>query len=115
MNGWTCTDASDYQYQKKLSATVFAMIQVIEISNNTWTIVADTIDIEEYSEEEIESYVVGYYESLDELIKEYKKCSNGVIAECIFECTGFGDYELEETVITEAQAVDFIYRYINKE
>ena len=78
--GFICTDASKEteQWVRKISDTKF---EVYERHSN----LMHYIDLEEYSEKELESEISGYYGSLKELREMYGKDSNMVIAECISE------------------------------
>ena len=85
INGWDCTDPDYFQYQKALSDTMFNMVQTFEMPDSTFIVAKGIIDLDDYTDEEINGYVTGYYNSLDDLKNQYGDNSNGIIAECIFE------------------------------
>lgn len=78
--GFICTDASKEteQWVRKISDTKF---EVYERHSNAMS----EIDLNEYSEKDLESEISGYYNSLKELRELYGKDSNMIIAECISE------------------------------
>ena len=74
--GFICTDPSTRQWLKKLSDNHFLVLERDEMHD---------IDLTEYTDEQIDSYLAAYYPSLD-LVKEiYGEDANQIIAECIAE------------------------------
>lgn len=105
-NKWFCTDGSNLQYGRKISDNIFAFIEfnrdsfpdefeklcdhsldidLKDVENYKW--VDDTIDLAQLSDKEISDGISRYYDSVDEVKKEYGDDSNLIIAECVFEYT----------------------------
>lgn len=74
---WVCTDPDTEQYGRKISDGVF---QFKEGDGDEETIV-----LANFSDEEILSNVLGFYDSVEELREIYGDSSEWIIAECIFE------------------------------
>lgn len=77
-DGYECTDPDNNQYVQKLSPTRFAVIE-----RNTLHL----IDLDDYSEDELNEYVDSYYGSVEAVRHEYGEQANKIIAECIAEQT----------------------------
>lgn len=105
-NQWVCTDGSYMQYGRKISDKIFAFLEfsrdeypdefkelcdhsldidLKDIDDYKW--IDDTINLDELSDEEIASGISPYYDSIDEIKKEYGDDANWIIAECVFEQT----------------------------
>ena len=104
---WIKTD--DLQWRCKVNNTTYHLVEVRERPDD-YVFVVGIIDIEDYTEDEIKSYITGYgYESVGKMKEEYGEDTNGVIAECIFECTdiieltGFGGFDTEDDAEKAAQ------------
>ncbi len=78
--GFKCTDNSKEteQWLKKVSNVEF---QVYEKHRDEM----NTVYINDFTEEELMEQITGYYQSLEELRKEYGEDSNQIIAEIISE------------------------------
>ena len=106
VNEWVNTDPDEGQFCRKISDTEFEYIQLKDMTDkphskrllevlNDKTKVNDwwqcEIDVTDYTEEEIKSYVSPYGGILDGSEGAYR---NQLIAECIFETDLiFGDYD----------------------
>lgn len=88
-NEWVRTD--DLQFTKKITSTKFQIIDIGKFPGGSYAVNFEEIDIEDYSEKEIEQYVNGYYDSLKGLRNIYKENSNQIIAECIAEQQGLDE------------------------
>ena len=75
-DGWICTDASSGQFCRKINDTTFEYK-----SQNAH----ETIDLNDYTDEEKRSYISSYYDSMEDLFDLYGSDSNMIVAECIFE------------------------------
>jgi hypothetical protein len=107
MNGWICTDASCYQYQKLIKDKWFDMTQIFEMPDESYNIVRTSVDLDDYSDEEINDYVSGYYNSANGL-------SDGIIAECIFESLQPIEYNYQRHVDTINEAAEAVYGIITE-
>ena len=108
MNGYFKTD--DLQWCKKVSDHEFDLVEVRnQLNPGEFDVVAGSVDISDYSEDEQESYVEGYYQSLDDVKAQYPNDYAQIIAECIFEqtqeveLTCFGPYASEDAAEKEAE------------
>lgn len=106
LNEWENTDPDEGQFCRKISDTEFEYIQLndmtdkphskrlLEVLNDKTRIsdwYQDEIDVKDYDEEEIESYVSLYGEILE---GSEGADRNQLIAECIFETNiPLGEYE----------------------
>lgn len=117
-----CTDNSCEQYVAQLNEDLFICIQydlVKDLGDKDYMYVVrlQIINILDYKEDDIESYVEGYYESLSALREQYPaEAVNGIIAECIFE-ESFG-YDVADEIVkctsvkeAEAEIQRMIRRY----
>ena len=106
VNEWVNTDPDEGQFCRKISDTEFEYIQLKDMTDkphskrllevlNDKTTLRDwwqcEIDVTDYTEKQIKSYVSPYGEILDGSEGAYR---NQLIAECIFETDFiFGDYD----------------------
>lgn len=98
-NGYIKTD--DFQYQKKLDEGLYHMIGADELLSDVfpedmnYVLYRGEINLNDYSEKEIESIIKGYYQSMEEMERYYpdKEVRKGIIAECIFEQIPFFNQE----------------------
>lgn len=112
--GFILTDNDCWQYQKRLDARSFLMIQEAEMPDATYRVFASTVDLNDYTEEQIWEYVRGYYTSMEELNEYYqdKDVIDGIIAECIFEQNGWRSSDEYWTVSNEEEAEKVILRFL---
>lgn len=105
VNEWVNTDPDEGQFCRKISDTEFEYIQLkdmtdkphskrlLEVLNDKTTLMdwwQGEIDVTDYTEKQIKSYVSPYGEILDGSEGAYR---DQLIAECIFETDFiFGDY-----------------------
>lgn len=89
MNEWIKTD--DYQYVKKIDDGIYKIAEVIGVNwieeEKPWGISYTTIDLEDWSKDEIIDHINGYgYENIEKVKKLYGDDYEQIIAECIAEC-----------------------------
>jgi hypothetical protein len=77
-NDWTCTDEDSAQYCMQINYTTFSFKTGLEGE-------VHVINLSDYDDLNIEEYVQGYYNSMDELYEECGANSLQIIAECIYE------------------------------
>lgn len=95
---WICTDGDNEQYGRKISDRVytfkelereflgsFSDEEIIGIFDSPQYWEEQEINLDEYSQEEVEKYISAYYTDLNEVFNIYGDDSNWIIAECIFE------------------------------
>ena len=83
------------------------MTQIFEMPDESYVIVRTSIDLDDYTDEEINNYVTGYYNSANGL-------SDGIIAECIFESLQPVEYNYQRRVGTINEATETIYGIITE-
>ncbi|AAK79135.1 hypothetical protein BJV85_002836 [Clostridium acetobutylicum] len=88
---WIQTD--DFQFVKEVSKGIFKIINIAEI-NEIYAISYHSIDLNNYTKEELENAVNTYYKSLEDLYAEYKESSNQIIAEILSEQETFSKRKL---------------------
>jgi len=76
--GFTLTDSDSNQWVKKITETNFLVYD----NENEFD-----IELNDYSEEELDDYTAAYYPSLPEMRELYRDSANQIIAECIAEQT----------------------------
>jgi len=99
---WVQTDGSTHQYGRIIREGVYEFKEWIGGCEDGKTIdemavrdfddagcwLQDTVSLVDYNEQEIESHISSYYNSLDQIKEEYGDGENGwmwIVAECIFE------------------------------
>jgi hypothetical protein len=75
-NGFVCTDPDTNQWVKKLSDTNFLVYDNDRIHD---------IELSEYSEDDLNQEVSGYYSNIYEVRRLYLQNANQIIAECVAE------------------------------
>lgn len=130
-NGWFCTAPDCMQYCKKESDMKFNFIQAVWLDtcgddkraenakddSDNYAVCAGSIDINDYTEIEIETSVSSYGYSLDELYgsKEFfNEDYNEIIAECLFEDNCLFDNHSIAGVVSWNDAEKTIQKYINE-
>lgn len=102
--GFTCTDADNFQFGKELSENRFRFVEINRstltgsfyprsledvnhfelIQNTDWY--DEVIDLEDYTELDIDRIISGYYDSVEVMKEIYGEPNyKFIIAECIFE------------------------------
>ena len=98
-NNWECTDASNFQFGRKVSNGIYQFKEWIgggkineDVSetvkkefNNPGHWEEGTIILEDISEQKILSHISAYYDSINQIKETYGDNWEFIIAECIFE------------------------------
>lgn len=143
-NGWFLTDDDCFQYCKPIdeiidgiSTTIYQFLQIIQINDNKYNIVIDTIDIYDYinTSDELSNEIVidiissyGYgmnilrgnmdnKEWAETLLKEFKK-QNGpswrrIFTECVFETLTYSG-DVIESNLTKEQMRKKLIQYLEE-
>lgn len=111
---WVCTDADSMQHQFAISDAVFKMTEIIPCPDGGYIVAYSEIDLNNFTAAQIEEYVSGYYDSTEALMSIYGKDSQGVIAECIFECLQLDEYRYLWPAKTREKAESLIARIISR-
>ena len=114
-NGWIQTDSDCYQYCKKLNDNCYWYIELREVGdfeNPFYWVYATQMDLEFYTDDEIADYITGYYDDVEQIREIYGDEANQIIAECIFECLPAIEHTFVKEMKFEADAIDFIHKFI---
>lgn len=84
MKEWIRTDDNQWVYQ--ISTNVFKLMEIRDFENRIM-LVDTIIDLTDYTEEDLQSELSAYYDSLDQLKELYPDPNDQrqIAAECIFE------------------------------
>lgn len=95
LNKWILTDDDSFQHVCWHANHVFALIQIADLTGDVYGVYIGIISLDEYSEEEIRSYLRDYdydYDSVENLKEIYGDSWPQIVAECIFETDLFLDF-----------------------
>lgn len=127
INGWYETDNDCMQHCKEMEDRVYQFVQVRWLDTTSgdqhaenacdefdnYIVVADTINMKEYTEEDIEDAICGYYPSIKAMEESYEMSVEELdqaIAECAFEnqCS----YEYQSEIVSLKDAEKIIEEYL---
>ena len=80
---WVQTD--ELQYVKKIDQNKYNIIECVYFQDGSYTYGVNHIDLEEYTDDDLNEEVQGYYESLKEVVNEYGDDWRQVVSEIIAE------------------------------
>ena len=84
---WKCTDLDNEQYGRFISDRIYEFKEknrgLSEYDEDEF--IEIYVNLDNYTEGEIENHILAYYDSVEELIEIYGEDSEWIIAECIFE------------------------------
>lgn len=87
LEDWKCTDLDNEQWGRQLGDNLFEFKEknrgFDEYEEDEF--IEIRINLDDYTEEQIENHISAYYENIAEVISIYGKQANWIIAECIFE------------------------------
>lgn len=112
---WILTDPDCSQYGKQLGDFSWSYIEVRLLGNGEYAVSHAVIDLQDYSLDEWEKYINGYYDSIEEVVSNYGlRKALQIIAECVFEQLDFDEMECNWTFKLSEDAFEFIYGWIQK-
>ena len=113
MNEWILTDDDCCQYVKQLDKTEFKLIEVSVLGyNDESAVYVETIDLDDFDEDNIQEVIKCYYENIQEVKKIYGDSANQIIAECLFESdVVWLPHKMQGT---QAECEDFVKQYIKE-
>lgn len=128
-NGWYCTDNDCMQYCRSLGDRKYEFVQAIWLDtcgddqraknakddSDNYIVVTDSIDMNEYSNEDIEMAICSYYESIEEMENLYDlniRELDSLVAECAFENICFVT-DLHNDIVSWDDAEDIIQHFID--
>jgi hypothetical protein len=110
MKTWKKTDG--LQWCCRINKTTYHLVEVRE-SYEGFIFVSGVIDIEDYSNDDIQSCIKGYgYANIGDMRSIYKEDAEGVIAECLFEQTSEMELIVFNGFRTEDEAESAVEKYI---
>ena len=114
LNGWVQTDPDCLQYCKRISDSVFDLIEFWEYQDGKGSVHGSYIDLDDYEEDHIASIVKGYYSDVDVIDLKKKPHGNQLIAECVFESEGVIDSGWVIPADSFEHAEELIMKYIKE-
>lgn len=125
-NGWYCTDNDCMQYCRSLGNRRYEFVQVIWLDtcgndkrakndSDNYVVVTDSIDMNDYDEEDIEMAICGYYQNIKEMEESYGLPLgelDDIVAECFFENMSFIT-DCHSDIVSWNDAEDIIQDFIN--
>ena len=80
---WIKTD--ELQFVEKINQNEYEIIECVSFPDGSYTYGVNYIDLEKYTDDELNTEVQGYYGELEEVINEYGDSWRQVVAEIIAE------------------------------
>lgn len=118
-NGFECT-CTDMQCTKYIGDRKYVFIQALWLDTindeDTYSVVADTVDVSKMTTEDIESAICGYYNSIEYMEQKYEatlKNLDWLVAKCAFESKL--DWKYGSKVVTEKRAEEIIQNFIDSD
>lgn len=113
-NGFECTDDDCMQCRKYIGDRKYVFIQALWLDTindeDTYSVVADTIDVSKMTTEDIECAIYGYYDSIKDMEQKYETTLEDLdwlIAECEFESEL--EWEYGSKIVTNKRAAKLIH------
>lgn len=91
------------------------MIQAFEMPDTSFVVAKGIVDLDDYSDDELNNYVSSYYGFMNTLKSEYGANANGIIAECVFESLQPIDYAYQFPAKNEAEAMKTVLDIITSD
>lgn len=124
MNEWICTDDDSLQHLRRNDDGTYDCIEMVWLdicegdegySDKEYVVKTALIDLKDYTEEEMEIAISGYYpdSTLSELKEEWGDSLDQLIVECIFEEMTEGSASVHG-MFTKEEAENFIKKYIEE-
>lgn len=119
-SSWVCTDNDCMQCYKKINDHTYDFIEIVWLDtckgdpgypDKEYTVKSACVDLYDYTTEEREIAICGYYDSLDTVYAEYGDATDQIIAECIFEEMNDGS-ATTYGMMTRKEAEKFVMKYI---
>lgn len=116
-NAWYCLDETTKKYYRINENGTFSFIEKVWLDtckgdegypDKNYTVKAATINLDDYTDYEMECAISGYFESMDTLKEFWEDDSRFGIASCIFEEMCDGDGCATAGVMTEKEADIFL-------
>lgn len=114
MKDWICTDSDTSQYCRKINDYSYEFIEIREAISE-YVVCTVSIDIRDYSLDELWNYCSGYYCSYEQMVEQYGfREAIRIIAECVFEQMGYDEMEYNFIQDSFDKAIKFVHKYIHK-
>ena len=115
-NGFECTDNDCMQCRKSLGNRRYFFIQVVELDEYKYRVVANIEDLTKMSLNDIERAISGYYDDIPAMEESYGiplGQLDDIIAECSFENRPYDTYDHKSEILTLERAEETIQDFIN--
>ena len=119
---WFCTDSDCCQYIRN-DGNKYEMIQAVWLDTteedrekgfHEYCIVRIEIDLDDYSDEEKETYISYYGYTLESVREEYKDGADSIVAECIMEDESLNNVYVVDDADSFEEAKAKIEKIINE-
>lgn len=112
---WECTDPDCNQWQRVTSWPKLEMIQSTKMPDDTYIVYSMTIDMDDYSINDMINYLKFYYQSPKDIpyMNNIELCK--LTAECIFETDGLTEHDSLIENLTADEAKQYIQNHISME
>lgn len=111
---WIETGDSCSQYCRDRGQKIYDFIQLLQLEDD-YVVVTERIDLNDYTKEDIENEIYGYYDSFQTVIDMYSRNhAEQIVAECIFENISY-QTDRRSDMVSEEEAKFIIKRYIESD
>ena len=112
--GWINSD--DLQIIRHITPNRFELAEVQLYTPDTFVVVRGEVDLAYYTDEEVLNYITGYgYKSIADVEKQYGTEARQIIAECIFECLDYCEYDFISPQFSSEDEAEVYLRMISSE
>lgn len=109
MGKWFCTDSDCDRIRRQIDDFTWSYIGPRELDNGHWVVSYATIDIRDYSLDELWAFCAPDYNSFEEIVELHGfRDALCVMSECVFEQLGFDDMEFNSEQQNLRSAIEFI-------
>ncbi len=109
---WTSSD--DLQIVRHITPNRFELAEVQTYTSDTFVVVRGEVDLAYYTDEKVLNYITGYgYKSIADVEKQYGSEARQIIAECIFECLDYCEYDFISSQFSSEDDAEVYLRMIS--
>lgn len=111
---WIHSD--DLQIVRHITSDKFELVEVQNDTPDTFVVVRGEVDLADYTDEEVLNYITGYgYKSIADVEEQYGSEARQIIAECIFECLDYCEYDFISSQFSSEDEAEVYLRMISDE
>jgi len=109
-------NSDDLQIVRYVTPNRFELAEVQIYTPDTFVVVRSEVDLAYYTDEEVLNYITGYgYKSIADVEKQYGSEARQIIAECIFECLDYCEYDFISSPFSSEDEAEVYLRMISGE